>query len=109
MLHTDSYSGLCELNATVGAVFSEDNFGVHGNINPKFRCTQADNSTTQWWFGAHLKKQSQNEKLVIKINNNNKNIYNNNDDDDNDNDNGDHSDNNNYNDNGNDNNLFNHG
>ena len=23
---------------------------------PKFRCTQADNSTTQWWFGAHLKK-----------------------------------------------------
>ena len=55
-LHTDSSIDFCELNATVGAVWSEDNFGLYNNINPKFRCTQEDSSTTQWWFGAHLKK-----------------------------------------------------
>ena len=55
-LHIDSSSGLCEFSATVGAVSSEDNFGLYGAFNPKFRCTQTDNSTTQWWFGAHLKK-----------------------------------------------------
>ena len=56
MLCTDSYSGFCEFNPTVGAVSSEDNFGFYGAFNPKFRCTQADNSTTQWWFGAQLLK-----------------------------------------------------
>ena len=56
MLGTDSSSGLCEFNPTVGAVSSEDNFGFYGAFNPKFRCTQADNSTTQWWFGAQLLK-----------------------------------------------------
>ena len=55
-LHIDSSSGLCEFSATVGAVSNEDNFGYYGVFNPKFRCTQADNSTAQWWFGAHLKK-----------------------------------------------------
>ena len=55
-LHIDSSSSLCEFSATVGAVSSEDNFGYYGAFNPKFRCTQTDNSTTQWWFGAHLKK-----------------------------------------------------
>ena len=56
MLHITSPSNHCELKANVGAVGSEDNFGYYGAFNPKFRCTQADNSTTQWWFGAHLKK-----------------------------------------------------
>ena len=56
MLCTESYSGFCEFNPTVGAVSSEDNFGFYGAFNPKFRCTQADNSTTQWWFGAQLLK-----------------------------------------------------
>ena len=56
-LHTDSSIDLCELNATVGAVWSEDNFGSYKDINPKFRCTQKDSSTTQWWFGAQFKKQ----------------------------------------------------
>ena len=55
-LHTDSSIDFCELNATVGAVWSEDNFGTYKDINPKFRCTQKDSSTTQWWFGAQFKK-----------------------------------------------------
>ena len=55
-LHTDSSIDFCELNATVGAVSSEDNFGSYNCINPKFRCTQEDSSTTQWWFGAQFKK-----------------------------------------------------
>ena len=55
-LHTDSSIDFCELNATVGAVWSEDNFGSYNSINPKFRCTQEDSSTTQWWFGAQFKK-----------------------------------------------------
>ena len=55
-LHTDSSIDFCELNATVGAVSSEDNFGSYNGINPKFRCTQEDSSTTQWWFGAQFKK-----------------------------------------------------
>ena len=56
ILHIVSSSHRCEFSASVGAVDSEDNFGFYGEINQKFRCTQADNSTTQWWFGAHLKK-----------------------------------------------------
>ena len=55
VLHTDSSSDICELNATVGAIPSENNFGAYVVFNPKFRCTQAYNSTTQWWFGAHVK------------------------------------------------------
>ena len=54
-LHTDSSGVLCKFDASVGAVVSEDNFGVYWAFNTNFRCTQADNSTTQWWFGAHLK------------------------------------------------------
>ena len=54
-LHTDSSLVLCKFNASVGAVVSEDNFGLYWAFNTNFRCTQADNSTTQWWFGAHLK------------------------------------------------------
>ena len=46
-LHTDSSLVLCKFNAAVG---------FYEGINPKFRCTQEDSSTTQWWFGAHLKK-----------------------------------------------------
>ena len=56
IMHTISSLHHCEFSASVGAVDNEDNFGFYGEINQKFRCTQADNSTTQWWFGAHLKK-----------------------------------------------------
>ena len=54
-LHIDSSFSFCEFNATVGGVSSEDSFGFYGKFNPMFRYTQADNSTTQWCFGAHLK------------------------------------------------------
>ena len=52
----DSSSGHCQFTAaTSGAVSSEDNFGWYGDgISTKFRCTQGGQSTTQWWFGAHL-------------------------------------------------------
>ena len=53
-LHTDSSSSGCNFNARSGSVSSEDNFGYYGAVNPKFRCTAGDLSTTQWWFGAHL-------------------------------------------------------
>ena len=56
ILHIVSSSHRCEFSASVGAVDNEDNFGFYAEMNQKFRCTQADNSTTQWWFGAHLKK-----------------------------------------------------
>ncbi|CAH3032423.1 unnamed protein product [Porites evermanni] len=39
------------------AVSGEDNFGHYGSIktiNSKFRCTHSHQSTTQWWFGAHI-------------------------------------------------------
>ena len=55
-LHTDSTHTHCQLKtAKFGAASSEDNFGWYGDgISNKFRCTQGDQSTTQWWFGAHL-------------------------------------------------------
>ena len=56
MLHHDSSYDFCQFTAKVGSVSSEDNFGFYYAFNPTFRCTQADNSTTQWWFGTHLKK-----------------------------------------------------
>ena len=56
MVHIVSSSDRCKFSASIGAVGSEDNFGFYGQINQKFRCTQAVHSTTQWWFGAHLKK-----------------------------------------------------
>ena len=55
-LHTDSSVNTnCQFKAArIGAVGSEDNFGWYGSYNPKFRCTTDTQSTTQWWFGAHL-------------------------------------------------------
>ena len=53
-LHIDSSSNGCQFKPRSGSVSSEDNFGYHHTINPKFRCTQGTYSTTQWWFGAHL-------------------------------------------------------
>ena len=54
LLHTDSSLSGCNFNAKSGSVPGEDNFGHYRVINPKFRCTAEDLSTTQWWFGAHL-------------------------------------------------------
>ena len=55
-LHIDSSSvhKACQLNPHSGSVKQEDNFGYYHSINPKFRCTEGADSTTQWWFGAHL-------------------------------------------------------
>ena len=54
LLHIDSSHSGCNFDPRSGSVSSEDNFGYYVNINPKFRCTEGDLSTTQWWFGAHL-------------------------------------------------------
>ena len=54
LLHIGSSQSGCNFDPTSGSVSYEDNFGYYGNINPKFRCTGGDLSTTQWWFGAHL-------------------------------------------------------
>ena len=54
-LHTDSSRTNCQFTAAkAGAVTEEDNFGFYGAYNSNFRCTQGDQSTTQYWFGAHL-------------------------------------------------------
>ena len=54
-LHIDTPSGSnnCQFNPKTGAVKSEDNFGWYGDgLSTKFRCTETDESTTQYWFGA---------------------------------------------------------
>ena len=56
-LHTDSWflNTDCQIKVVKsGAVPDEDNFGWYKTLNPKFRCTKDNQSTTQWWFGAHL-------------------------------------------------------
>ena len=55
-LHIDSTSTGCQFKAAkTGSVTQEDNFGWYGTaMNSNFRCTQGTQSTTQWWFGAHL-------------------------------------------------------
>ena len=55
-LHTHSgATTTCHFQPNSGSVTNEDNFGWYGNaVNPKFRCTQGSNSSTQWWFGAHF-------------------------------------------------------
>ncbi|XP_074611077.1 uncharacterized protein LOC141865662 [Acropora palmata] len=55
-LHTDSHHGGndCPFNsAKSGSIGGkgEDNFGYYDITNPLHRCSSADDSTTQWWFG----------------------------------------------------------
>ncbi|CAH3028432.1 unnamed protein product [Porites evermanni] len=50
-LHTDTGLTFCELNATEGAVASEDNFGLYSSANPLHRCSSGPNSTTKFWLG----------------------------------------------------------
>lgn len=50
--HIDSYSDACEFDGrSHGAYEGEDNFGFYSVINPAFRCTTFQNSTTQFWIG----------------------------------------------------------
>jgi hypothetical protein len=52
--HIDSSFTGCEFVPTQGSVDSEDNFGLYGDYNNKFRCTAGPLSTTNWWFGGYL-------------------------------------------------------
>ena len=52
--HIDSSHSGCGLVATQGAVYTEDNFGLYGAYNKKFRCSAGPLSTTNWWFGGYL-------------------------------------------------------
>lgn len=54
LLHIDSSSTGCQFNPSSGSVSGEDNFGFNVITNPKFRCHEDNDSTTQWWFGGHL-------------------------------------------------------
>ena len=49
--HTDSFRNLCQFDARNGSLWNEDNFGFYSKYNPDFRCTESDDSTTQYWFG----------------------------------------------------------
>ena len=49
--HTDTDNTLCEFDARVDNVYTEDNFGNYQFCNKRFRCTESDDSTTQYWFG----------------------------------------------------------
>ena len=53
-LHTDSSHGNCQFQLIKGAVIGEDNFGHYETFNPVFRCTESDDSTTQYWFGVNV-------------------------------------------------------
>ena len=54
MIHVDSRaSAKCDLNAALGSVVDEDNFGWYASTNSKFRCTAGPDSTTNWWFGGY--------------------------------------------------------
>ena len=51
-LHVDSWYGIntgCDLT---GGIWSEDNFGFYGNVNPAFRCSSSMSSTSQYWLGS---------------------------------------------------------
>ena len=58
-LHSDSYflaSWNCEFQPTGGLYcggLGEDNFGLYLCANPAHRCSSAQSSTTQTWFGRH--------------------------------------------------------
>ena len=52
--HTDSTVTHCQFHVTEGSVGSEDNFGYYGSFNRAFRCTESDESTTQYWFGGNI-------------------------------------------------------
>ena len=49
--HTDSTLKLCQFDGFHGSVVNEDNFGYYLSFNSAFRCTESQESTTQYWFG----------------------------------------------------------
>ena len=49
--HTDSSEKRCQFNGRKDCLSNEDNFGFYSVYNTAFRCTETDESTTQYWFG----------------------------------------------------------
>ena len=49
--HVDSSELVCNFDARSGSLDDEDNFGQYKTCNNAFRCTESENSTTQYWFG----------------------------------------------------------
>ena len=52
--HIDTRVQFCEFDAFQGSVGDEDNFGNYMYFNRAFRCTERDESTTQYWFGVDV-------------------------------------------------------
>ena len=52
--HIDSSAEPCDFTARDGSRSDEDNFGYYITINSKFRCTESDKSTTQYWYGVNV-------------------------------------------------------
>jgi len=50
-LHIDSSEYHCQYDPRPGSVRDEDNFGHYYTFNRAFRCTETDESTTQFWIG----------------------------------------------------------
>ena len=54
MLHIDSSLKICQYDPRQGSVSDEDNFGYYWTISRAFRCTESDESTTQYWIGGYI-------------------------------------------------------
>ena len=52
--HVESSIKPCDFDSTVGSISSEGNFGYYAAVNKVFRCTESDESTTQYWFGVNV-------------------------------------------------------
>ena len=56
-LHIDSSNRGhgCDFDGTLSGDVTpnEDNFGLYGTVNPKFRCTSSSQATTQFWIGSN--------------------------------------------------------
>ena len=50
-VHIDSSEKRCQYDGRQGSVLDEDNFGHYYTISRAFRCTEKDESTTQFWIG----------------------------------------------------------
>ena len=44
----------CDLSAPSLSQLYDESFGFYTNINPNFRCTMNEHSTTQFWIGGPI-------------------------------------------------------
>ena len=51
--HIDSWwqPAGCDFDGHPGGIVNEDNFGEYGSLNPAFRCSSSQTSTSQFWIG----------------------------------------------------------